>query len=405
MTGSTYRSAIPSPRCIGRRGSLGDHADGVWRGRRRRRQRRAAAAAVAATSTEVKLGYFPNLTHASAIVGIDKGYFKDKHRGRRLDAEDPRLQQWQRHHRRTSRRRPRHHVHRPQPRDHGVREVAQRQPRSRAPRLAAHRWSSSDDITSPEDLKGKTLATPGLANTQDVALKFWLERARATRSPPTAGRRHRAQPGQQPHRPAVQAGDIDGAWVPEPYASRAGRRGRHHARRRGGPVAGRPVRHHAHPGRTTTSSRSTPTWSTTSSRARSRPTSTSPTTPMRPSSWSATTSPTSPAARSRGRSRLRLGTAHLHQRPDRGLADRELPTTLSTQVSSRQSTTWPTSTTSMHSTSCLPTPASRKCQDHLRDDHIARGCCPRSPHGLRGRPSASRESVKRSAAAAISPWP
>lgn len=28
--------------------------------------------------TEVKLGYFPNLTHASAIVGIEKGYFKDQ---------------------------------------------------------------------------------------------------------------------------------------------------------------------------------------------------------------------------------------------------------------------------------------------------------------------------------------
>lgn len=26
-------------------------------------------------TTEVKLGYFPNLTHASAIVGIDKGLF------------------------------------------------------------------------------------------------------------------------------------------------------------------------------------------------------------------------------------------------------------------------------------------------------------------------------------------
>ena len=83
----------------------------------------------------------------------------------------------------------------------------------------------------------------------------------------------------------------------------------------------------------------------------------------------------------------------------------ELRTTLSTTANSRRSTTWPTSTTSMHSTSCLPMLASRKCQDHLRDNYIARGCGPRSPHGSGGRPSASRESVKRSAAVANSPWP
>ena len=33
----------------------------------------------------------------------------------------------------------------------------------------------SPDITSPSQLKGKTIATPQAGNTQDVALKKWLE--------------------------------------------------------------------------------------------------------------------------------------------------------------------------------------------------------------------------------------
>src|SRR4249920_842673 len=28
-----------------------------------------------ATAAEVRLGYFPNVTHASAIIGVDKGFF------------------------------------------------------------------------------------------------------------------------------------------------------------------------------------------------------------------------------------------------------------------------------------------------------------------------------------------
>lgn len=44
-----------------------------------------------------------------------------------------------------------------------------------------------DDISSPEAFKGMTLATPGPANTQDVALKYWLGQqgynAWSTRSP------------------------------------------------------------------------------------------------------------------------------------------------------------------------------------------------------------------------------
>ena len=51
-------------------------------------------------------------------------------------------------------------------------------PRSRsspAPRPAAPRWWSRRGSARPAQLKGKTLATPSLGNTQDVALRYWLK--------------------------------------------------------------------------------------------------------------------------------------------------------------------------------------------------------------------------------------
>ena len=39
----------------------------------------------------------------------------------------------------------------------------------------ARRWWSTKGITSASQLKGKTLATPSLGNTQDVALRYWLK--------------------------------------------------------------------------------------------------------------------------------------------------------------------------------------------------------------------------------------
>src|SRR5215471_1584753 len=41
-------------------------------------------------------------------------------------------------------------------------------------------------ISSGAQLKGKSLATPSLGNTQDVALRYWLKQ-KATHTPPTGG--------------------------------------------------------------------------------------------------------------------------------------------------------------------------------------------------------------------------
>ncbi len=76
------------------------------------------------------------------------------------------------------------------------------------------------EITSPADLKGKKIATPSLGNTQDVALRAWLKgQGLAT---DTAGGGDVSVVPQENAQTLETfiAGTIDGAWVPEPWASR-----------------------------------------------------------------------------------------------------------------------------------------------------------------------------------------
>ncbi len=76
------------------------------------------------------------------------------------------------------------------------------------------------EITSAADLKGKKIATPSLGNTQDVALRSWLkEQGLAT---DTAGGGDVSVVPQENSQTleTFLAGTIDGAWVPEPWATR-----------------------------------------------------------------------------------------------------------------------------------------------------------------------------------------
>jgi NitT/TauT family transport system substrate-binding protein len=69
------------------------------------------------------------------------------------------------------------------------------------------------DVEGPLD--GRRLVSPGLANTQDVALNAWLERRGE------AGRGARVHPlAPSTALPLFARGDVDGAWLPEPWASR-----------------------------------------------------------------------------------------------------------------------------------------------------------------------------------------
>jgi NitT/TauT family transport system substrate-binding protein len=75
------------------------------------------------------------------------------------------------------------------------------------------------NITSPADFANKKIATPQLGNTQDVALRSWLAEN---------GLNAREQGGNVQVLPTANAdqltlfqnGEIDGAWSPEPWATR-----------------------------------------------------------------------------------------------------------------------------------------------------------------------------------------
>ena len=75
-------------------------------------------------------------------------------------------------------------------------------------------------ITSATQLKGKSLATPSLGNTQDVAARYWLKQHGLTTTP-TGGGDVPIKPI-KPNSAAVlefTSGQIDGGWEPEPYAT------------------------------------------------------------------------------------------------------------------------------------------------------------------------------------------
>jgi NitT/TauT family transport system substrate-binding protein len=69
---------------------------------------------------------------------------------------------------------------------------------------------------SPEDLRGKRLAAPQLGNTQDIALRHWL-------------RERGLEPGRDVQvialanpeiQNTIERGELEGAWVPEPWCAR-----------------------------------------------------------------------------------------------------------------------------------------------------------------------------------------
>ena len=168
----------------------------------------------------LRLGYLTNLTHATALVGVSKGYFAralgssailrtttfnagpdevEALLSGSLDAAylgpNPAVNAFVRSH------------------GTAIRIVAG----------AAQGGAGlvvRPSITSAADLKDKTLATPQLGNTQDVALRYWLKQRGLSTTTSGGGDVH-IQP--QDNAQALQAfksGQIDGAWVPEPWLSR-----------------------------------------------------------------------------------------------------------------------------------------------------------------------------------------
>jgi aliphatic sulfonates family ABC transporter substrate-binding protein len=75
-------------------------------------------------------------------------------------------------------------------------------------------------INSVSDLRGKTIATPQLGNTQDIALRVFLANHGMKVDPQGGGPVKVINAANSTIMTLFQEGQIDGAWVPEPYATR-----------------------------------------------------------------------------------------------------------------------------------------------------------------------------------------
>jgi NitT/TauT family transport system substrate-binding protein len=73
-------------------------------------------------------------------------------------------------------------------------------------------------IESPDDLVGKRLAVPGVGNTQDVALRSWLHE-QGLKANDEGGEVSVAAVDNPELLGLFEAGRLDGAWEPEPYPS------------------------------------------------------------------------------------------------------------------------------------------------------------------------------------------
>ncbi|MGD9705707.1 MAG: ABC transporter substrate-binding protein [Acidimicrobiia bacterium] len=76
------------------------------------------------------------------------------------------------------------------------------------------------EITTPAELVGRTIATPSLGNTQDVALRAWLAEQGFETTPEGGGDVTILPQSNATSLESFVAGSIDGAWVPEPWATR-----------------------------------------------------------------------------------------------------------------------------------------------------------------------------------------
>jgi NitT/TauT family transport system substrate-binding protein len=177
------------------------------------------AAAATGPVQEVRLGYFDNLTHAPALVGLEKGFFTDALGETTLNAQafgagpaaiealsagaiDAAYVG-------------------PNP---AVNTFVQSAGRSAVIVAGATTGGAAlvvrDGIDSPADLTGTILASPQLGNTQDVALRSWLKSEGYETSITGGGDVTVAPTDSAQALTLLQGGQIDGAWLPEPWVSR-----------------------------------------------------------------------------------------------------------------------------------------------------------------------------------------
>lgn len=178
-----------------------------------------ASASADTPAAELRLGYFANVTHAPALIGLQEGIFAKALGDTKLttqlfNAGPAAIEAL----------------------SAGAIDAAFIGPnpsintfiqsRGASARIVAGATTGGaalvvrDGIDTPADLKGTTLATPQLGNTQDVALRSWLADQGFT-TDTTGGGDVRITPTENAQTLTLfQQGRIDGAWLPEPWVSR-----------------------------------------------------------------------------------------------------------------------------------------------------------------------------------------
>ncbi|MET9486883.1 ABC transporter substrate-binding protein [Nocardia sp. NPDC006630] len=82
-------------------------------------------------------------------------------------------------------------------------------------------------INSVEDLRGRTIADPALGGAQDVALRYWLQQHGLRAGTSGDGDVHITPQDNAQTAASYASGAIDGAWVPQPYATLLVSKGAH----------------------------------------------------------------------------------------------------------------------------------------------------------------------------------
>jgi NitT/TauT family transport system substrate-binding protein len=180
----------------------------------------AAGSPASAESVTLRLGYFPNVTHAPAIVGVDTGAFEEA-LGPNVELEV------------TTFNAGTDAIEAllsgaidasfigPNPAVNGY-----AQSEGEALRIVAGTTSGgaalvvSEDIETAADLAGTSIATPSLGNTQDVALRAWLADEGFETDLSGGGDVQIVNQANGDTLTAFREGQIAGAWVPEPWATR-----------------------------------------------------------------------------------------------------------------------------------------------------------------------------------------
>lgn len=170
-------------------------------------------------ASTLRIGYFANLTHATALVGLNKGFFAQAlGSGTKIETQ----------------------VFNDGPTEMQALKAGNIDVAFVGPSPAINAYITTEgeviriiagaasggaelvvkpSINSVADLRGKTIDTPQQGNTQDVALKHFLKQNGINVNADGSGDAKVINMQNSQALTAFHGGDFDAAWLPEPYAS------------------------------------------------------------------------------------------------------------------------------------------------------------------------------------------